>query len=87
MAKSTKLNSAPHSKTHNHAVLIIVSILSLVIVVMVLTRLYLVEKETVTLKQEVSSLLQRANGQQDPQQVSAPIQGVFDSAYRDMRGQ
>ncbi|MFO0703680.1 MAG: hypothetical protein U0525_03070 [Patescibacteria group bacterium] len=87
MAKSSKSVSTTHSKSHNHAVLIVVSILSLVIVVMVLTRLYLVEKETVTLRQEVSTLLQRTSSQEEPQQVSAPVQGVFDSAYQEMRSQ
>jgi hypothetical protein len=74
MANATK-RSTKHS---NHFWLVFVSLISLVIVVMVLTRLYFVEKETVMLKKQVTSLIEKT----ELQNVGAPVQGIFDSPYQ-----
>jgi len=75
MTKTTKVLKA---SSHNHTMLVVAAVLSLIVVVMVLTRLYLVEKETVTLRKQVSSLIEKT----ELQQVGAPVQGIFDTYYK-----
>ena len=74
----TKTTKSDKSTKNAHALLVITALVSFVVVVMVLTRLYLVEKETVTLRKQVSSLIQKT----ELQQVGAPVQGIFDTYYK-----
>lgn len=69
MARTPKKSVQPKGISHNaNALLIFVAVLSLLIVVMVLTRLYFVERDTVNLKNQVSDLIQKT----ELQNVSAP---------------
>ena len=76
MSKTTRPSKS--SSSQGHTVLVLVAVLSLIVVVMVLTRLYLVEKETITLKKQVSSLMEKT----ELQRVGAPVQDIFDTYYK-----